>query len=73
MGTFKKAIAKAREAAGGGAALARGLKLRRQAVYQWDKVPSHHVLSVERLTKVSRHELRPDLYPDPKTEQAGAA
>jgi DNA-binding transcriptional regulator YdaS (Cro superfamily) len=57
------------KAAGGGAALARALGLRsRQAVYMWDRVPAAHVLKVEALSKVPRHKLRPDLYPDPAAE-----
>lgn len=48
--------------AGGGAALAAQLKITRQAVYQWDRVPPQHVLEVERITGVSRHRLRPDLF-----------
>lgn len=50
--------------AGGGAALGRALGLTRQAIYQWAKVPPEHVLKVESLTGVSRHRLRPDLYPE---------
>jgi DNA-binding transcriptional regulator YdaS (Cro superfamily) len=46
-----------------GAALARALKLTRQAIYQWKRVPSDHVLQVERITGVPRQRLRPDLYP----------
>lgn len=53
----------AKQAAGNGAKLAKALGLRRQAVYQWDKIPSGHVLRVEELTGVPRSKLRPDLYP----------
>mgnify|MGYP003645198482 CR=1 FL=1 len=35
----------------------------RQAISQWDEVPHNRVLSIERLTGVSRHVIRPDLYP----------
>lgn len=49
--------------AGGGAKLARALKLHRQAVYQWSRVPAEHVFTVEKLTGIPRHKLRPDLYP----------
>ena len=34
-----------------------------QAVCQWEKVPAEHVIKVERVSGVSRHDLRPDLYP----------
>lgn len=50
------------QAAGGGAALARQLKVRRQAIYQWQHVPVSRVLDVERITGVSRHDLRPDVF-----------
>lgn len=54
---------KAIKAAGGPAALARYLGIQRQAVSQWRRVPVDHVLAIERLTDVSRNELRPDIYP----------
>jgi DNA-binding transcriptional regulator YdaS (Cro superfamily) len=47
------------------AALARRLKITHAAVRQWDlrRIPALRVLAVERLTGISRHSLRPDLYP----------
>ncbi len=51
------------EAIGGNTALARALGISPQAVPQWNRVPSERVLEVERVTGVSRHRLRPDLYP----------
>ena len=48
-----------------GIALADALGLSKQAVYQWDRVPATRVLDVERLTGISRHELRPDLFGPP--------
>lgn len=41
-----------------------------QAVSQWKRVPAERVLDVERVTGVSRHDLRPDIYP---REEADAA
>lgn len=32
------------------------------AVAQWEKIPPERVLGVERVTGISRHELRPDIY-----------
>ena len=32
-----------------------------QAISQWKQVPHDRVLDVERITGISRHELRPDL------------
>ena len=65
MATLRQAAEIAIEAAGGGAALARMLNSRRQAIYQWKRVPADHVLSVERFSGIPRHILRPDLYPSP--------
>lgn len=45
------------------AILASELQINQGAVSQWDRVPSERVLEVERVTGISRHELRPDLYP----------
>jgi DNA-binding transcriptional regulator YdaS (Cro superfamily) len=69
MGSDRKEVSKATayaiQVAGGGAALARKLGLKsRQAVYLWKRVPSHHVIGVERVTGVPRQILRPDLYPE---------
>ena len=51
--------------AGGVASLARTINVTSQAISQWDRVPAERVLAVEKATngKVSRHALRPDLYP----------
>lgn len=59
--------------AGGGASLASSLNLTRQAIYQWRLVPPQHVLEVERLSGVSRHDLRPDLYPREAKPEAATA
>ena len=63
------AIEKAIEAAGGVSTLAGVVGVTRQAVEQWVKsarVPAERVLEIERATagRVTRHELRPDLYPE---------
>lgn len=62
MQDLKAITEKAISDAGGGAALAAQLNITRQAVYQWKVVPPQHVLDVERITGVSRHLLRPDLF-----------
>ena len=36
-----------------------------QAVYAWEVVPLHHVVVVEHLTGIPRHELRPDYHLPP--------
>ena len=66
MQDLKAITTKAIEQAGGGAMLARELGVTRQAVYQWKLVPPQHVLDVERITGVSRHQLRPDLFGTPE-------
>jgi pyruvate,orthophosphate dikinase len=60
-----EALDRAINEAGGVAALARAINVTSQAVSQWDRVPAERVLAVETATqgKVSRHHLRPDLYP----------
>ena len=50
--------------------IGRELGLNPSAVYQWRRIPAERVLDVERITGISRHELRPDLYPK---DQAGTA
>ncbi len=57
-GGLAKAIAKVRTIT----ALADKLGLTAQAVSQWDSVPSDRCLEVERVTGVTRYELRPDIY-----------
>lgn len=62
-----KALERAIAAGGGVNALARKLKLHQTAVSLWKirkRLPAERVLEVERATGVSRHELRPDIYPD---------
>ncbi len=59
-------IERACDLAGGQSALARQLGCTPQNVQKMCRtghVPSNHVLKIERVTGVSRHELRADLYP----------
>lgn len=53
----------AAKAAGGINALADRLGIKRQAFYMWRRVPAERVLDIEAATGVSRHDLRPDIYP----------
>jgi DNA-binding transcriptional regulator YdaS (Cro superfamily) len=53
--------------AGSMTALAEQLGITPQAVARWRNVPAGRCLEVERLTGISRHHLRPDIYgPEPK-------
>ncbi len=66
MADPQEALQRAKQAAGGGGALARELGITAQALSQWDEVPVMRVLEVERVTGIPRHELRPDIYPEPQ-------
>lgn len=61
------ALQKAVDVFGSQAALAAAIGKQQQHVQYWlkTKVPAEHVIPIERATggKVSRHDLRPDLYP----------
>ncbi len=61
------ALERAITESGGTAALARTINVTPQAISQWDRVPAERTIAVEQATggKVTRHELRPDLYPPP--------
>jgi len=64
----KRSLHRAIEAAGGLAKIAAALDVTVQAVSQWNEVPPLRVLEVERISGVSRSELRPDLYPPESAE-----
>ena len=69
MASMKKtssAVRRAIQAGGGPRVLAPQFNVTQQAVIKWrsqGKVPAERVLRLEELTGVSRHELRPDIYP----------
>jgi DNA-binding transcriptional regulator YdaS (Cro superfamily) len=67
-GTFmnQTALERAISQAGSGVALARMAGVSPMAVSYWKVrgVPAARVLRIESATGVSRHDLRPDLYPD---------
>jgi DNA-binding transcriptional regulator YdaS (Cro superfamily) len=58
----EEALADAIEKAGNASELSRRLNVTPQAVGQWTVCPALRVLDVERITGVSRHDLRPDVY-----------
>lgn len=55
-------VKRAARLSGGITALAGALKINRQAIYQWSRVPAERVIPVERISGISREELRPDLF-----------
>lgn len=65
--TPPQALAKAIEFAGSQSSLARICGVTQAAVWKWLRdekaLPPQHVLSVECATGISRHTLRPDIYP----------
>lgn len=62
-----ESLSKAVKLAGGQAATGRLLGVSQAAVWKWISLkrdlPAEHVLKLEAFTGVSRHDLRPDLYP----------
>ena len=62
-----EALTEAVEKAGSQAAIARACGISTTAVWKWvqtsKRIPAEFVLKVEDLTGVSRHALRPDIYP----------
>jgi DNA-binding transcriptional regulator YdaS (Cro superfamily) len=55
-------VRRAMKAAGGLSALARLLKITPQSIQKWVRVPRKRILEIERLTKVPREKLAPELY-----------
>lgn len=53
--------------AGGQSALARAIGVTQSHVWAWlnrnKRVPAAHVLKIEKIFGISRHDLRPDIYP----------
>jgi DNA-binding transcriptional regulator YdaS (Cro superfamily) len=71
---MRRAIEIAVEKKGSRQAVAEALGITRQAMQQWDtadgkyRVPPRHVLGLERMSGVSRYELRPDIYGAPPSK-----
>lgn len=73
----RSALEQAIFAAGSQAALASAIGVSQQAISYWikkgHKVPAEMVLAVERASRVSRHELRPDIFgPAPQPERVAS-
>lgn len=69
---MEEICARAKASVGGPTALARELGgITSQAVSLWRKVPVERVIDVERVTGISRHDLRPDIFgPAPSGDAA---
>ena len=67
------ALEAAKDRAKGASSLARSLCITPQAVNQWFVVPPERVLDVERLTGISRHLLRPDVFGKPQSSPVGSS
>jgi DNA-binding transcriptional regulator YdaS (Cro superfamily) len=66
-------IEKVIEKLGSQKALAEALNVSTMAISKWvsiGKVPADRVLNVEKLSGISCHELRPDIYPPERFKQA---
>ncbi|RWI46379.1 MAG: CI repressor [Mesorhizobium sp.] len=59
----KTALERAIEACGTAQKLAALVGVSPQAVSQWDRIPVERVLTIEKITKIPRSTLRPDIYP----------
>ena len=68
------ALDEAKKAVKGNTGLSRALNggITPQAISQWKQVPAERVLDVEQATGVSRHRLRPDIYPLQEQAEAGS-
>lgn len=66
------ALEKAKTIAGGATGLAKALgDITSQAITQWKRVPAERARDVERVTGISRYELRPDVFGEaPESQEA---
>lgn len=75
--TPQQALRAAIKIVGSQAAMGRLLGVSQAAVWLWLKenkaLPAEHVLAVEAATGISRHDLRPDIYPREDTPSVGEA
>ncbi|EHJ60012.1 helix-turn-helix domain-containing protein [Novosphingobium pentaromativorans] len=70
-----EALLQAVETAGSQSALARACGVGQPAVWKWlqvKRLPAEYVLRIEAETGVSRHDLRPDIYPREVPHAPGA-
>jgi len=65
-------IDEAAEILGGVVAMSTALGRSRGAVSQWARIPAEHVLQIERMTGISRHRQRPDIFGLAPPDQSNA-
>lgn len=72
MANMNAPLKKAIILAGGPANIARKLKITSQAISQWEVAPANRCIDLENMTngKVTRHQLRPDIFGSKRTEAA---
>ncbi len=58
----KNNIKKIIEKAGGPPVIAKEIRTTKQNIHQWRQVPDIHVLDLERLSGISKHIIRPDIF-----------
>ena len=63
MSTPIAIVKQAADKMGSVTALARALGIKHPALFRWRQVPAGRVLQIEKLTGISRHDMRPDIYP----------
>jgi DNA-binding transcriptional regulator YdaS (Cro superfamily) len=63
--TVRYLVKRASRITGSLTALTQALGISKAAPHYWKQIPAHHVLAIEAATggKMTRHALRPDLYP----------
>jgi DNA-binding transcriptional regulator YdaS (Cro superfamily) len=69
-GTPEEAFAEAVRRAGGPVAVGCHFNIDHTAVASWKVVPAQRAIELERLTGISRHALRPDVYPRSAASEA---
>jgi DNA-binding transcriptional regulator YdaS (Cro superfamily) len=69
---MEDALQEAIRRVGGLNAVARALDIKAQSVIKWRVTPPLRVIPLEKLSGVSRHRLRPDIYPADKTATAAS-
>jgi len=62
---MNEALIKAIDIIGGPAVTARQFNISVQAVSKWKKAPANRVIEIEKMSGISRHDLRPDIFGPP--------